>query len=91
METRSLTGSTLRLLQSFLSNRYQGKTIDVQTLPILVSVPQGSILDLFLFLSYINDLSDGLELLAKLFVDDTSLFSKVYNSNLSDRQLIFEK
>ena len=36
---------------------------------------------------YINDLPDGLESLAKLFADDTSLFSKVYDSNLSARQL----
>ena len=36
---------------------------------------------------YINDLLDGLESLAKLFADDISLFFKVYNSNVSARQL----
>ena len=90
METLSFTGSILKLLQSFLSSRYQRVTINGQTsdwLPILAGVPQGSILGPLLFLIYINDLPDSLESLAKLFADDTSLFSKVYDSNLSARQL----
>ena len=90
METLSFTGSILKLLQSFLSSRYQRVTINGQTsdwLPILAGVPQGSILGPLLFLIYINDLPDGLESLAKLFADDTFLFSKVYGSNLSARQL----
>ena len=43
---------------------------------ILAGVLQGSVLELLLFLIYINDLPDGLTLLCKIFVDDTSLFSK---------------
>ena len=50
-------------------------------------VPQGSTLGPLPFFIYINDLSDGLEALAKLFADDISLFSKVYDSNVSARQL----
>ena len=46
-------------------------------------VPQGSILALFLFLTYINDLSDGLKSECKLFADDTSLFSVVNDINTS--------
>ena len=90
METLGFTGSILKLLQIFLSNRHQRVTISGQTsdwLPILGGVPQGSILGLLLFLIYINDLPDSIESIVKLFADDTSLFSKVYNSNLSTRQL----
>ena len=90
MKTMGFTGSILRLFQSFLSNCYQTLTISGQTrdwLPILAGVSQGSILGPLLFLIYINDLPNGLESLAKLFADDITLFSKVYDSNVSARQL----
>ena len=50
-----------------------------------------SILGPLLFLIYINDLPENLKLSAKFFVDDTSLFSTVYNAteyaNLLDEDI----
>ena len=45
--------------------------------------PSGSILGPRLFLVYINDLADGLSLNAKLFADDTYLFSVIHNVKTS--------
>ena len=52
-------------------------------------IPQGSVLRPLLFLIYIYDLPDGINSLCKIFADDISLFSKVYDihksaSNLND-------
>ena len=54
---------------------------------MLAGVPQSSILGPLLFLIYTNDLPDGLESSVKLFAEDTSLFSTVYNLNMSADQL----
>ena len=55
---------------------------------MLAGAPQGSILEHLLFLVYINDLPKNLSPFAKLFGDDTSIFSVIHNIiSLSSLQL----
>ena len=83
--------SNLNLLKSVeSSNRFQSVLLNGQEcswLPIKAGVPQRSILSPLLFLIYINDLADGLNSIAKLFTDDTSLFSVVQDYNESAKYL----
>ena len=86
LESLGISGNLLKLFHSFLNDRHQRVVLNDQNsdwAPILAGVPQGSILGPLLFLVYINDLSDNLESLAKLFADDTSLFSTVHDPNHS--------
>ena len=54
---------------------------------VKAGVPQGSILVLLWLFIYINDLSKELSSNPRLFADDTSLFSVVWNANLSANAL----
>ena len=54
---------------------------------VRTGVPHGSILGPLLFLIYINDLSEGLSSIDKLFPDDTSLCSVIHDSNTSALEL----
>ena len=85
-----ISGPLLKLIESFLSNRYQRVLLNGQSstwLPIIAGVPQGSILGPLFFLIYINDLSKNFSSITKLFADDTSIFSVVYDVDLSAKQL----
>ena len=80
----------MKLIESFLSNRYQQVLLDGQSsmwLPLIAGVPQGFILVHLFFLIYINDLSKNLSSITKLFADDTSIFSVVHDVELSAKQL----
>ena len=77
-------------MSDILSNRKKRVVLNGQIFScaiITVGVPQGSILGPLLFFIYINDLSDGLTSIVKLFADDTSLFSVVHDINTSVKEL----
>ena len=87
-------------LRHYLTGRFQRVDLNGQTSswrPFLAGVPQGSILGPLLLLVYINDLPNGLIPNAKLFADDTSLFTIVKDKNESanilnnDLSLIFRR
>ena len=86
LESFGISGNLLKLFNSYLNNRQQRVVVNGQYskwAPILAGVPQGSILGPLLFLIYISDLPENLKSPAKLFADDTSLFSTVYNATES--------
>ena len=86
LKSMGISGELYNLLENYLSDRFQRVILNGQFSlwkPIVASVPQGSILGPLLFLIYINDLPNGLKSNAKLFADETSLFTSVKDKNES--------
>ena len=85
-----ISGELHKLLENYLSGRLQRVVLNGQTSswrPVMAGVPQGSIFGPLLFLIYINDLPNVLKSNAKLFADDTSLFTIVKDKNESTNVL----
>ena len=85
-----MSGNLLNLLLDFLKERKQRVVFNEQVFTrgnINAGVPQGSILDPLLFLIYINDLTEGVTTNAKLFADDTSLFSVAHDTRPFSKDL----
>ena len=90
LKSYGVEGEPLLLLKNYLHNREQRVVLNGQTSEwkrIYSGVPQGSVLGLLLFLIYINDLSDGITSMCKIFADDNSLFAKVLDVNKSVTEL----
>ena len=81
-----MSGKILNIIIDFLSFRKQQVVLNGQVshcTSVEAGVSQGCVLGPLLFLIYINDLADDLSKNAKLFADDTSLFSVVRDINTS--------
>ena len=90
LKKKGSSGELLPILSNILSNMKQRVVLNGQNSSwanVLTGVPQGSILGPLLFLIYINDLSDNLTSNAKLFSDNTSLFSVVHDVKTSAKEL----
>ena len=77
LKAYGVDGELLSVLQKYLENCKQGIVLNGRTSDwkeINSGVPQGSVLRPLLFLIYINDLSDGITSICKMFADNTSLF-----------------
>ena len=81
-----VAGDLLDTLTSFIKKRKQRVILNGQQSTwknVEAGVPQGSTLGPLLFLIYINGVPENLVSNPKLFADDTSLFSVIYNKQLS--------
>ena len=90
LETYGVKGKLLNLIKNYLHARYQRVVLNGQTSTwelVKSGVPQGSVLGPLMFLIYINDLPDNIQSTCKIFADDTSLFSHVFNKDISQDEL----
>ena len=90
LKQSGISGKLLNLIKDFLKNRKQRVVLNGQFSSwgnVDAGVPQGSILGPLLFLVYINDLTNDLSSSAKLFANDTSLFSVVFNVDATAKEL----
>ena len=75
-----ISGKLYNLLENYLSSKLQRIVLNGQMSSwrtVLAGVPRGSVLGSLLFLIYINDLPNELKSHAKLFADDTFLYTIV--------------
>ena len=90
LKSDGFSDSLLRLIDSFLSNRFQRVLLNGQTsewLPVRLVCHKARSLDHVFFRIYINDLLGNLISTVKLFADDKSLFSIVNNNKISANEL----
>ena len=82
VKNNRINGNLLSLIESFLHNRYQSDVLNGQSSKwqkLNTGGPQGSVLGSRFFFIYINNLPQDLHSDLKLFADDTSLFSVIYD------------
>ena len=84
LECNGISGDLLNLIRNFLTNRKQWVVLNgrcSEWAAISAGVPQGSVLGPLFFLIHINDLVENVTCDAKMFADDTSLYSAVTDEN----------
>ena len=90
LKQNGISGKLLSALSGFLKDKKKRVTLNGQVSSWTVvnaGVHQGSNLGPPPFLVYINDLADRLSSNAKLFADDTSLFSVIHDVHTSANEL----
>ena len=84
-----VAGKLLRWIEAFLSGRKQKVVVNgshSDLVPVKSGVPQGSVLGPLLFLLYVNDIPSVVDCTAKMFADDTKVYSSVSMQSNTDAQ-----
>ena len=84
LEFYGIGGSSLVWIEDFLTGRMQQVVIDNKfsvVAPITSGVPQGSVLGLILFLSFINDMPECISSKCRLFADDSIIYREVHTDS----------
>ena len=84
LESTGVKNYVLNWVRDFLSNRKQRVIINgasSQDADVTSGIPQGSVLGPLLFVSYINDQPHDLKTTAKMFADNTKLYSRSDTAN----------
>ena len=84
LKSYNITGKLHEWIKNFLIGRQQ--RVVVNGIPskneeVSSGVPQGSVLGPVLFLIFINDLPDTLDVAVRIFADDTKIFTSVYDND----------
>ena len=90
LKSYGISGHLLTLIESYLSERMQRVILNGKSSKwsrVIAGVPQGSVLGPLFFLVYINDLVDNISADVRLFADNTSLFTIVYDESVAADQL----
>ena len=80
LKSHGIEGKVLHWIQNFLSNRKQRVVVGKEKsdwADVVSGIPQGSVLGPILFVIYINDLPSVISSTAKLFADDTKVYSEI--------------
>ena len=90
LKSYGISGCLFSVLEDFLDNCQQRVVLNAKTSnwsPVTAGVPQGAAISPLFFLIYINDSVDNVSSEAKLFADDTSLFTVVYDVDIAADKL----
>ena len=90
LKNYGISGFLFIIIKDFLANRQQRVVLNGKSScwsSITAGVPQGSVFGPLFFLIYIYTLVDNISSEAKLFADDTSLFTVVYDGDIAANKL----
>ena len=80
LDSYGISGNTNKWIQGFLTSRTHEVVVNgtkSATHKVTSGVPQGTVLGPLLFLTYINDIENGLDSTIRLFADDSAIYRQI--------------